>query len=115
MGVVANVQPQFVHSDAPIALQRVGQERLASSYAWKTLWQAGAVVCGGSDAPVEEPRPLHGMYYAITRKGSDGRSLNDFGLNVCTLYSSCGSVMTPSEQLSFDEALEMYTTNAGDM
>ena len=79
LGVVANVQPQFVYSDAPIALQRLGHDRLmepgGGGYAWATLRAAGVVVCGGSDAPVEEPRPLMGMYHAITRKGPDGDCL----------------------------------------
>jgi predicted amidohydrolase YtcJ len=102
MGVVADVQPQFVPSDATQVLSRLGpvagagaagagaaesaggaagaasgagdnhMERLRYSYAWSTLSSAGVVVAGGSDAPVEKPAPLIGMHCAVTRKVAAG-------------------------------------------
>lgn len=60
LNVIANVQPQFVESDAPWVHDRLGSdsERLKYSYAWKTLLKSGVIVSGGSDAPVEECSPF---------------------------------------------------------
>eukprot|EP00930_Biecheleria_cincta_P074935 TRINITY_DN62133_c0_g1_i1.p1 TRINITY_DN62133_c0_g1~~TRINITY_DN62133_c0_g1_i1.p1 ORF type:complete len:644 (+),score=99.55 TRINITY_DN62133_c0_g1_i1:32-1933(+) len=86
-GVIASIQPQFSASDASIAPLRIGQgsERLRHSYAWRTLRQAGVRLAGGSDAPVEVPDPLEGIYCAMVNDVHD------------------------SESLSFAAALEMYT------
>merc|ERR1711920_1179289 len=87
MGVVASIQPQFATSDAAIAPLRLGANspRFHSSYVWKTMRQAGIPLAGGSDAPVEVPDPLVGMYRAMK---------ND---------------VHASENLTFAAALEIYT------
>ena len=36
---------------------RVGKERAALSYLWKTYLDAGLIMAGGSDAPVESFNP----------------------------------------------------------
>jgi len=98
LGVVANVQPQFVPSDATIAPSRlgVGSERFQHSYAWATLRRHGVRLAGGSDAPVEPPAPLAGMRCAMTHESS----------------SPCGPPLRAEERLTFGEALEMYTVGA---
>ena len=35
--LIANVQPQFVKSDLPIVLRKLGPERTKTSYIWRTL------------------------------------------------------------------------------
>lgn len=89
-GIIANVQPQFVPSDASIVRSRLGNEteRFQYSYPWKTLISSGVRVAGGSDAPVEAPSPLVGIADAMDH------------------------VIHAHERLTFAEALEMYTLGA---
>jgi predicted amidohydrolase YtcJ len=47
-------------------------ERAAYSYAWRKQQNAGAVLAFGSDAPIETPDPLTGIYAALTRRRADG-------------------------------------------
>lgn len=67
---IANIQPPFIYSDANWAESRVGS-RIQFSYAWKTLLENGIVCAGGSDAPIENPSPLEGLYAAVFRKTKD--------------------------------------------
>lgn len=55
LGVIANVQPQFVGTDSLWAEKRLPSFMLPYSYAWKTLLNEGICVVGGSDAPIEFP------------------------------------------------------------
>ena len=96
-GVIGNIQPQFVPSDAAGTVSRFGNERLPFCYCWKTMRDAGVVLAGGSDCPVEEPRPLHGIYYAMTHASAHGKG---------------HAPLIEKEQMSFAEALEMYTIGA---
>jgi hypothetical protein len=72
VGVVADVQPKFVTTDMLWTEDRVGTERTRTSYAWKSLLEAGVPVAFGSDAPVEPIDPLLGIYAAVTRKNLEG-------------------------------------------
>jgi len=66
--VILAVQPIFISTDSQWAEERLGSERIRHSYMLKTLLERGFVVAGGSDAPVEEPNPLYGIYSAVFRK-----------------------------------------------
>lgn len=66
--VVLDIQPQFVSSDFPWVIERLGEKRLLYSFAWKTLLEDGIRCAGGSDAPIEEVNPLLGIYAAVTRR-----------------------------------------------
>jgi predicted amidohydrolase YtcJ len=72
MGVIASMQPTHATSDMPWAEKRVGSERLAGAYAWRTLLDGGATLAFGSDFPVESVDPLWGIYSAVTRMDHDG-------------------------------------------
>src|SRR5262249_37115855 len=52
LSVVASMQPYHVIDDGRWAEGRIGKERCASSYAYKSLLDAGAVLAFGSDWPV---------------------------------------------------------------
>jgi len=92
MNVIANVQPSFVPTDMEWVEKRLTKEKQEWSYCWKTLIQQGVRVAGGSDAPVESPSPLLGMYDAMRRMSrTDGRSFR------------------PEESLTFSQALAIYT------
>ncbi len=64
---IANIQPAFLPTDRVWAEQRLG-DRAKLSYAWRTLIESGIHVSGGSDAPIELPDPLSGIYAAVFRK-----------------------------------------------
>ncbi|MGQ0553672.1 MAG: amidohydrolase [Planctomycetota bacterium] len=73
LGVIASVQPQHQTSDMPWAEARLGPQRVRGAYAWRRLLEAGAALCGGSDAPVERPAPLTAFQAAITRSDEAGQ------------------------------------------
>ena len=94
LGVIPAMQGVHAISDAPWVYRRLGEERAASgAYRWQTLWQTGAVVTNGTDAPVESIDPLASYHATVTRRLADG------------------SVFYPEERLSREQALQSYTLN----
>jgi predicted amidohydrolase YtcJ len=67
LGIVANVQPQFVVSDWKWCDATVAPSLMGWAYAWSSLLKNGVHVAGGSDSPVELPLPFKGMFDAIYR------------------------------------------------
>jgi len=72
LGVIASVQPTHCTSDMPWAPERLGAERAAWAYRWRSLLAAGARLCLGSDVPVEDPDPRLGLWAAVTRRTPAG-------------------------------------------
>lgn len=72
MGVIANIQPQFVTTDSAWVEKRVVPELLPYCYSWKTIMERGIVAAGGSDAPIEDADPMAGIHAAIFRYKPDG-------------------------------------------
>ncbi|WP_312163125.1 amidohydrolase [Phenylobacterium sp.] len=81
MGVVASMQPSHAIGDLYFAPARLGPERLKGAYAWESLLKSGAVVAGGSDAPVEKGDPLVEFYAAAYRHDLKGFAGPDWGLD----------------------------------
>ena len=96
-GVIASMQPQHQASDRIMAEARLGPQRLAGAYAWKSLATAGATLAFGSDTPVEPPHPFEGLAVAISRQGADGEPAGGW---------------QPQEILSREAALGAYTIGA---
>lgn len=71
LDIIASMQPVHAPSDMVMADRFLG-ERAALSYAWQTQLQHGARLAFGSDAPVENPNPFHGLHAAVTRCRADG-------------------------------------------
>lgn len=94
-GVIGNIQPSFVITDASFARKRLAEATLAYAYCWKTMVARGIVCAGGSDAPIETCNPLQGIYDAVYRH-KPGQPQDAF---------------LPHEALSFAQALSLYTTN----
>lgn len=65
---IADIQPRFLAGDFPWVIDRLGEERMKLSYAWKSLLDAGVICAGGSDSPVEPVDPILGIHAAVTRK-----------------------------------------------
>jgi len=72
LGVVASVQPPHAVEDKGWAETRVGAERIAGAYAWRTLRQAGAPLVFSSDLPGSDWSPFYGLHSAITRQDTSG-------------------------------------------
>lgn len=70
--IIPSVQPTHCTSDMYWAADRVGKERITTSYAYKTLLQQNGIVAAGSDFPIEGINPLYGFYAAIERKDHTG-------------------------------------------
>jgi predicted amidohydrolase YtcJ len=70
LGVACSVQFSHATSDRDLAEQAWG-DRIAGAYAWRSLWDSGAMVVNGSDAPVEELDPLVGIRAGVLRTSDD--------------------------------------------
>jgi predicted amidohydrolase YtcJ len=97
LGVIPSMQPSHAISDLFFAPARLGMDRLAGAYAWSSLIRSGAIICGGSDAPVERGEPMIEFYAAVTRKSTKGGS---------------GQGWHPEQAVSREQALKMFTINA---
>ena len=97
LGIIASMQPTHATSDMPWAEQRVGRERIAGAYAWKSLLDAGAHLAFGSDFPVEDSNPLLGLYAARTRQDAKGNPPGGW---------------LPEQKLDGEQALRGFTTGA---
>lgn len=95
--VIASMQPSHAIGDLHWAGQRLGEARLEGAYAWKSLLDSGAVVVGGSDAPVERGSPFVEFYAAIARKDLNGFSGPDWHRE---------------ERLTRAQALKLFTSSA---
>ena len=94
LGVIASVQGVHCTSDAPWVIRRLGETRAREgAYVWQDLWQSGAVVTNGTDAPVEDVDPIASFYATVTRKLADG------------------SIFYEDQRLSREQALQSYTLN----
>lgn len=74
LGVIASMQPSHAIGDLYFAKSRLGLDRLEGAYAWQSLLKSGAIIAGGSDAPVEQGAPMIEFYAAVTRTDTKGKS-----------------------------------------
>jgi predicted amidohydrolase YtcJ len=94
LGVLPSMQQTHCTSDMYWAEQRLGAGRVGGAYAWRHLMNAGSIIPGGSDFPVESANPLLGFYAAITRQ--DAKGFPDGG-------------WYPDQRMTRDEALKSFT------
>ena len=69
LGTIVSVQPAFLGSEFEWIADRVGADRIVSTYPFASLDYAGVPMGGGSDSPVESPDPWAGMALARDRAG----------------------------------------------
>lgn len=95
MNVNASVQSIHFVGDAVMAEKRLGSERLLKSgYLWKSFEDAGVLLLGGSDFPIESHNPFLGINAFVNRQNN---------LNIADeLKREC---------LSLESALKCYTLN----
>jgi predicted amidohydrolase YtcJ len=95
MGVIASMQGIHCTSDAPYVLARLGDGRAQEgAYVWRSLYETGAVIANGTDAPVEDVDPIASYYASVSRVLKDG------------------SVFFPEQRMTRMEALRSYTIDA---
>jgi predicted amidohydrolase YtcJ len=92
--VIASMQPYHIIDDGRWAEGRIGKKRCASSYALRSLLDAGAKVALGSDWSVAPLSPLLGIDAAVNRRTLDGKHPKGW---------------FPEQKISVAEAIEGYT------
>jgi predicted amidohydrolase YtcJ len=66
IGVACSVQFSHAPSDRDLA-ERFWGDRVEGAYVFRSLWESGALVANGSDAPVEELDPIAGLAAGVLR------------------------------------------------
>jgi predicted amidohydrolase YtcJ len=95
--VIASMQPVHQTSDRTMAETRLGQQRLGGAYAWQTLARRQTMLAFGSDFPVEDPNPFHGLAAAVSRQGLDSQPTGGW---------------RPWERVSLGQAIAGFTRDA---
>ncbi|MGH8495654.1 MAG: amidohydrolase, partial [Gammaproteobacteria bacterium] len=97
LGLIASMQFTHATSDKNMAEARIGPKRIEGAYAWRSFIDAGAMIAGGSDFPVEEPEPFFGLHAAVTRQDHSGQPPGGW---------------YPEQALEVGEALRAFTLGA---
>ncbi len=94
LGVIPSMQGVHCISDGPWVIKKLGEVRAREgAYVWRKLIEGGAVICNGTDAPVEDVNPIPSFYATVSRIMTDG------------------TAFFPEERLTREEALRTYTLN----
>jgi len=75
MGVVAALGLPFLFELGDSYITVFGQDRLQCVYPLGSLIKRGIIAPLSSDAPVIDPNPMHGIYFAVTRKTSTEQTI----------------------------------------
>jgi predicted amidohydrolase YtcJ len=94
LGVIPSMQPYHAIDDGRWADKVIGTERAKTTYAFKSLRDAGATLAFGSDWFVAPPTPLEGIYAAVTRRTLDDRNPGGW---------------VPEQKITVEDALRAYT------
>jgi predicted amidohydrolase YtcJ len=97
LGVIPSMQPYHVIDDGRWAEGRIGHERCASSYAFRSLLDAGARLVFGSDWSVAPISALEGIDAAVNRRTLDGKNPSGW---------------FPEQRITVAEAIKAYTIDA---
>jgi len=92
--VIASMQPYHAIDDGRWAEKRIGPERVKTTYAFRSLLDAGATLAFGSDWFVAPMSPMEGIYAAVTRRTLDGKHPEGW---------------VPQQKISVAEAVHAYT------
>lgn len=95
--VILDVQPVFIRNWVDICEDRIGKKRKKYFLPLRSYMEAGVIVTGGSDAPVEDINPFIGIECAVTRSAPGRKEEN---------------CLVPEERISIYQAVSMFTKNA---
>lgn len=97
LNIIASMQPYHAIDDGRWAEKVIGPDRAQTSYAFRSLMDAGAIVAFGSDWFVAPATPLEGIYAAVTRRTLDDKNPRGW---------------IPQQKITVEEALTAYTAHA---
>jgi hypothetical protein len=95
--VIASMQPYHEMDDGRWAEPIIGHERSKTTYAFRSVLDAGARLAFGSDWSVAPPTPIEGIYGAVTRETLDGKHPGGW---------------IPEQKISVEDALRAYTSGS---
>ena len=95
--VIASMQPYHEMDDGRWAEPIIGHERSKTTYAFKSILDAGARLAFGSDWSVAPPTPIEGIYGAVTRETLDGKHPGGW---------------IPEQKITVEDALRAYTSGS---
>lgn len=96
-GIIASMQPVHQTGDRVMAEARLGPQRLAGAYAWKSMLNNKAGLVFGSDYPVESANPFVGWAAGFTRQDAQGQPFGGW---------------RPEEAVSREQAWRAFTVDA---
>jgi len=94
IGVIPSMQPYHAIDDGRWVEQRIGPQRIKTTYAFRGLLDTGATLAFGSDWTVAPLDPILGVYAAVTRRTLDGKNPGGW---------------VPEQKITVGEALRAYT------
>ena len=94
LGVIASMQPYHAIDDARWLEDRIGLERCRTSFAWRSMLDAGVPLAFGTDWPIAPLNPLLGVGAAVTRQSLDDKHPEGW---------------FPEQRLTLEQALRAYT------
>ncbi len=102
LGVAMDMQPAWYHHDGPALSKVLGPDRMSFFHPYKSIFDAGVVVAGGSDhmikfdsrEAINPYNPFFGMWMVVTRK------------------TASGEVFNPEQKINREQAIKMWTLNA---
>ena len=97
LGVIASMQPYHAIDDGRWADRVIGPERSRTTYAFRSLRDAGARLAFGSDWFVAPPDPIMGIYAAVTRRTLDEKNPGGW---------------VPEQKITVEDALRAYTAGS---
>jgi predicted amidohydrolase YtcJ len=92
--VIASVQPYHAIDDGRWAETRIGHQRATTTYAFRSLLDAGATLALGTDWFVAPMNPMETIYAATTRRTLDGKHPDGW---------------IPEQKLSVAQSVHAYT------
>jgi predicted amidohydrolase YtcJ len=92
--VIASMQPYHAIDDGRWAEKRIGKDRVKTTYAFRSLLDAGATLAFGTDWTVAPLDPMLTIYAAVTRRTLDGKNSKGW---------------VPEQKISVDETVRAYT------
>jgi predicted amidohydrolase YtcJ len=95
--VIASMQPYHAIDDGRWAEKRIGKERSKTTYAFRSLIDAGASLAFGTDWFVAPLDPMLTIYAAVTRRTIDGKNSKGW---------------IPEQKISVEEAVRAYTVGS---
>ena len=95
--VIASMQPYHAIDDGRWAEKRIGKDRARTTYAFRSLLDAGATLAFGTDWTVAPLDPMLTIYAAVTRRTLDGKNANGW---------------VPEQKISVAESVRAYTTGS---